>query len=495
MSSESYSARTVGWTLGAALALLGLPTLYVALSSWHWPLMHDAPLMHYIAWRLADGATAYRDLFDMNLPGAYFIHSLLYAAFGAADLPWRLFDLAWLALTATLLALYCRPFGGWAAALATLLFCSFHLAKGPGSVGQRDFLILPFILLALLSLNRFLRTTEWRCAALAGLALGASLTIKPQLALLFAFFAAAMIVRLWKTPGTWLRAAALLGVTGIVFPAAMFFWLWRTDALAPFLDIMRHYLLPFYSQLSSASLGKQVESFIRQTWVFYLPLPLLPLAYNRRELLNGPLFLPLVGLAFGTINYFVQNKNFNYHLYPCALFLTICCAAALTRILTAERAKQAAVLAAVLLLAWLQGLQTWQSRVLMASLEESQRRIQRELQRDIQRLHRPGGTVQVMDTTSGGIEALLRLKIRQPSRFIYDFHFYHDTQDPRIQRLRAELLAALREHPPQLIALCQDTWLNFGYERLERFPELRDWLSQNYRLETEGFGYRLYVQP
>ena len=148
MNSESYSARTVRWALGAAFALLGLPTLYVAISSWHWPLMHDAPLMHYIAWRLADGATAYRDLFDMNLPGAYFIHYLFYSAFGSADLPWRLFDLTWLALSATLLAVYCRQFGTWAAALAALLLISFHLTKGPGSVGQRDFLILPFILLS-----------------------------------------------------------------------------------------------------------------------------------------------------------------------------------------------------------------------------------------------------------------------------------------------------------------------------------------------------------
>ncbi len=431
----------------------------------------------------------------MNLTGAYFIHYLFYSAFGSADLRWRLFDLTWLALSATLLAVYCRQFGTWAAALAALLLISFHLTKGPGSVGQRDFLILPFILLSLLALNRFIRVTQWRYAALAGLALGASLTIKPQMALLFVFFAAALVLRFWQTPGTWLRAVTIFGLAGFVFPAVMLLWLWRTDSLTPFFDIMSNYLLPFYSKLSPASPGKQVDTFMRQTWVFYLPLPLLPLAYNRRELLNGPLFLPLVGLAFGTINYFVQNKNFNYHLYPCALFLTICCAAALTRIFSVERSKQAAVLAAVMLLAGLQGVQTWQSRVLMGSLEESQRRIERELQRDIARLHRPGETVQVMDTTSGGIEALLRLKIRQPSRFVYDFHFYHDTQDPRIQKLRVELLTALREHPPQLIALCRDTWLHFGYERLDEFPELRDWLTQNYRLETEGFGYRLYAQP
>ena len=42
----------------------------------------------------------------------------------------------------------------------------------------------------------------------------------------------------------------------------------------------------------------------------------------------------------------------------------------------------------------------------------------------------PGDTVQVLDTTAGGIHALLRLGVRQPTRFIYDFHFFHDVERP-----------------------------------------------------------------
>jgi hypothetical protein len=29
-----------------------------------WPLVHDAPLMHYVAWLMAQGAVPYRDVFD-----------------------------------------------------------------------------------------------------------------------------------------------------------------------------------------------------------------------------------------------------------------------------------------------------------------------------------------------------------------------------------------------------------------------------------------------
>jgi hypothetical protein len=54
-----------------AVAVGGVATLALVLAwrSRSWPLVHDAPIMHYIAWRIADGAVPYRDLFDMNQPG------------------------------------------------------------------------------------------------------------------------------------------------------------------------------------------------------------------------------------------------------------------------------------------------------------------------------------------------------------------------------------------------------------------------------------------
>ena len=77
---------------GGVLATLTLRSL-------DWPLVHDAPILHYIAWRIAEGAVPYRDLFDMNLAGTYLIHLVALQAFGASDASWRVFDLAWLLAT------------------------------------------------------------------------------------------------------------------------------------------------------------------------------------------------------------------------------------------------------------------------------------------------------------------------------------------------------------------------------------------------------------
>jgi len=83
------------------LVVLALAALVGALAwrSREWPLIHDAPLMHYIAWRIGEGAAPYRDLFDMNFPGVYLLHMAALRLVGAGDTGWRVFDLTWLAGT------------------------------------------------------------------------------------------------------------------------------------------------------------------------------------------------------------------------------------------------------------------------------------------------------------------------------------------------------------------------------------------------------------
>ena len=106
--------------LCSVLFWLGAGTLWLAALSIHWPLIHDAPLLHYIAWRIGQGAVPYRDMFDMNLPRAYILHLAALRVFGASDAGWRLFDALWLILTGTLLWRFCLPYGNLNAGVAAL---------------------------------------------------------------------------------------------------------------------------------------------------------------------------------------------------------------------------------------------------------------------------------------------------------------------------------------------------------------------------------------
>ncbi len=57
--------------ISAASAVL---LAYLVWGSRGWLLIHDATLMHYIAWLMTQGGVPYRDAFDMNLPGVYLLH-------------------------------------------------------------------------------------------------------------------------------------------------------------------------------------------------------------------------------------------------------------------------------------------------------------------------------------------------------------------------------------------------------------------------------------
>jgi hypothetical protein len=146
-----------------------------------WPLIHDAPLMHYIAWRISEGAVPYRDLFDMNFPGVYLLHLAALKLFGAGDAGWRAFDLVWLAATSLAAAALAAPWGRLAAAGAGLFMAVYHLAAGAWQTGQRDFLLCPFLLLAALAVARWAeRPGQGASLAWGGLALGVGITVKPH---------------------------------------------------------------------------------------------------------------------------------------------------------------------------------------------------------------------------------------------------------------------------------------------------------------------------
>jgi hypothetical protein len=410
---------------------------YLIWASRAWPLIHDAPLMHYIAWLIGQGAIPYRDAFDMNLPGVYLLHLAVLRVGGPGDLAWRLFDLGWLAAICGLLAAYCRHIGrGWAAAAGPLLFGLYHLSGGAWHAGQRDFLLCLFLLLGAWGIAR---GTEHRTSGAllwGGLALGAAMTLKPH----------------DSRVG---RASMLQAVDGYSFG--------------------RPLALLFFALIVLALLT---------------PPPRQP-AYKG---------LALVGVLYGLVHFLLQGKGWEYQLYPLIVFICALAPAAVVswraigwpRVLDLFGARRPIALAVWALLVIVLGAKGVEA-LDAPWIAEKARRVG-ALSRDLGPLVPPGATVQVMDTTFGGIHALLRLSLRQPTRFIYDFHFFHDVNDPRIRALRAELVAGLAAHPPAAVVVLEESWPTLGYERLAMFPELTQMLERAFPLAVTGPGYRIYAK-
>jgi len=474
---------------------------YLIWASRGWPMIHDAPLIHYIAWLIDQGGVPYRDAFDMNLPGAYLIHLVVLRVGGAGDAAWRLFDLGWLAATCVVLVAYCRRIShGWAAAGAALLFALYHLSGGAWHAGQRDFVLCFFLLLGAWGIARGTEQGALASLVWGGLVLGAAMTIKPHAALYWIFCAViAARDRSW-TVSPW-RAAALVIAAGLVVPAAVFGWLAWRGGLGPFVDVFGGYVVPLYSGVGRVSPWQAIvwHAYGRPLVALFGLLVVLALLgpTSREPARKG---LALVGVVYGIVHFVVQGKGWEYQLYPLIVF---CCALVPAAVVSWRRFGWARALdlfgarRPLALAAWTLLVVVLSVKGVEASdagwIAEKTRRVA-DITRDLEPLAPPGATVQVMDTTSGGIHSLLRLHLRQPTRFIYDFYFFHDVGDRRIEALRAEFLSGLESGRPVAIVILEESWPVPGYGRLESFPRLREYLERAYEPPLERPGYRIYAK-
>jgi hypothetical protein len=260
------------------------------------------------------------------------------------------------------------------------------------------------------------------------------------------------------------------------------------------MDITLGYLIPLYSRLGRSELLREIVErdyglLVLLGLAAWAGLGATVLSMTRRREMLAVL---ATGLGYGAAHFWLQGRGWEYHFYPLALFAVAIGGAGLGASVASRRGWLTTMLVAALVVTaaalWTKG----QRNLRPAWIEAKTTRVER-VAAALQPLVATGRTVQVLDTTDGGVHALLRLRARQPSRFLYDFHFHHDVGHPYVRRLRAELIGALRARPPAAVVIFAQGWPTGGYERVAGFPELQNWLSSGYRLAEEGDGYRLYV--
>jgi len=455
-----------------------------------WPLVHDAPLMHYIAWRIGEGAVPYRDLFDMNFPGVYLIHLAALRLVGAGDAGWRVFDLAWLAATSLAAAALAAPWGRLAAGGAALFFAIYHLASGAWQTGQRDFLLCPFLLLAALGVARWAERPRDRSSLVwGGLALGAGMTVKPHAGLFAAALLVVVAVVARRTGFSMARPVAIFAAAVAMAPVAVMAWLAAKGALAAWREIVFDYLVPLYAKLG------RPDRWAFHRWQVWIPIgvgvALSAWSVLARHRVTARRTVVALGLLYGLVHFVGQGKGWEYHLYPLAAFAAVALFAEAGRRVEARSVVALPMLACVVVAAVMlerKGVEAADAAWILAK----ERRVS-ALVADLDGRIGQGDLVQVLDTTEAGVHALLRLHAVQPTRFLYDFHFYHDRQSRIVERLREEFVAGFDAHPPKFVVLFERGWPAGGYERVEEFPGL--WLRlSTYRVDRRRDGYIVYAR-
>jgi hypothetical protein len=453
-----------------------------------WPLAHDAPLMHYVAWRISQGAVPYRDVFDMNFPGVYLLHLFVVRVLGTADLAWRVFDLTWLGALALAAAAFVAPWGRAAAMAVALLLVLYHLSGGAWQAGQRDFLLCPLLVAGALGVVRWMELGRRSALAWGGLALGASLTIKPHTLVLTTALGVMVAVTAWRMGAVAAPLAGFaLGVAAV--PLGVVAWLAVAGALPAWRAIVFDYLVPLYARLGHGAGWNVYRAYV------WIPLGagalLSAVAALAARRFGARHAVAALGVLYGALHFVAQGKGWEYHLYPLATFALVLLVAELPA--SPRRWGLAALPVALGVALTFVLLADKALAVSPAGWERDKADSARRLAAELAPMLAPGDTVQVFDTTEGGVHALLRLGVREPTRFLYDFHFFHDVEHPTIRALRAELLHDLDARPPALIVLFERGWPAGGYERFDTFPGLAERLLR-YDLVQAGLGYRIHAQ-
>ncbi len=173
--SEGLRVRWSEYAPVAVAILLLMPALFVIA---HWPFVHDAPIIRYIDFLMANGFAPYRDIIDMQMPGTYLADILVVHTLGSGAFAWFVWDLLngiVLTMTAMWIAGSKRRLGLIAGILSYLV----HLSSGPSSLGQRDWTVAMLMVLGVGCLFYFVRGGKPIFVGYAFLAAGVAATIKP----------------------------------------------------------------------------------------------------------------------------------------------------------------------------------------------------------------------------------------------------------------------------------------------------------------------------
>lgn len=422
------------------LWLVLLVAAFVVVSR-QWPLVGDVSYLHYVVFLMRHGMVPYRDIVDMNLPGAYMLESAVMQMFGPGSPGWRIYDFALLAIGAVSMVAILRRQGWLAGVFAAAMFVLVHGQDGEIMSGERDFAVAVFLLAAVALLFvawRRERAPLWAMGA-AGVLAGFAVTIKPTALPLVAALTLATLWRDRRAEKVWPVAFVL--VAGLAVPvAATLVFLMEHGAVAAFVEAL-HGLIPYHASLAHRSfsflLGHSVSPLLPlfALWVIVAAQPGLrgKPEYERAVL--------LICAAGGLAHYLLQQKGFAYQRYPFTAFLLVLIAGDFA---TAGRLRSHWQWLGV---AGMLGGAALCTSFLLRTMKFDHGEPPRPLLADLRALDVAQGQVQCMDTAGSCIDALNAGGILQATGFLYDCYLL-DGANATAVALRSRFWDQMAHHPP-----------------------------------------------
>jgi hypothetical protein len=455
-------------------------------------------------------AVPYVDFFDINAPGTYTAYLLIAKLVGYGDQALRLADLVILACISLLTWDIQRGFNRKVALTTIALFGLLYIGHGPMQSLQREYLVLLPLALALWLAVRAKRLKLWWRGFLIGLLFGAILTVRPIFAVVLPPIVLYLLFTLAKV--RWrdaLIVGAVIGVGLLIPVVGMAYTLWQSGAWSAFWEVVRRYW-PLYAALDygwgTMTPEVRIPYLIRYTLVAnYNPVLLISAILilicvwfgARLEVSQRRLFW-LFGILFGIFLIYpaISGKFYTYYWIPfeyasaCMVGLAFIEASQWARRRLQRYARFALLLAVIF--GGIINVPVQTSVILNPPTAIPEKGVADRLSQYLHDRLKPGETVQGLAMNGGVIHALYLNQQLMATPYLYDTYFYHDTDNPFIQKIRRDFMARLVASKPRFIIKELDVDYPAGLMNKRIFPELEQLLAESYYV-AEKVEYRYII--
>jgi hypothetical protein len=513
-----YPLNLARWALVAVLSIVFVVEVWLSLE---WRMGTDSPLLHYIAFLINEhDYVPYRDVFETSMPGTFLFHLTIVKLFGYSETAFRIVDMASVVLAMTLAWLTVRRIDTLSATVGVLSFALLYL--GYGIDLQRDYVGFVAMLGALYGATRRYKS-PYTGALVIGVLGGLAATIKPQLALglsVLLLYYTAQLTR--PEAGTYFRDLVRYSLTAGVALLAIFvlplLWLAANGGLASFWEMLTNYL-PLHVDMTGnieTVTTQEKLTYIQRKLSSDLPFFLIPATIGigialfagnlRRD--QKQLVLVLAGLAGCYIISTIMAAQFwLYHWVPFRMLAVLCTALMLVplRSFRLHRVAEFGLLLTfcLCLMIWTRTFNPLTMRIMLPPAFAQQihgqeppapkgGRVAEIAEFLLAANLQPDDRVQPLDWTEGSLHAMLLARAIVATPYIYNYHFYHYVSNPYIQTMRLRLMQQLQANKPRFLIEVDDELRPAGIDTTDSFPELENFVQQNYVVVHAGDEYRIY---
>jgi len=490
----------------------------LAFLSLRWPVEHDLPIMLYEGYLMDEwGLVPYRDFFEMNPPGTMLLNVGIHRLTGGAPVPCRVIDLILLAAISGFTYRIFRRIDGPGGIVAASCFALVYLGGGSSQSLQREYICL--VPLSLSAAAVFTGPPSGRgalwVAPLIGFLAGLAATIKPPVVLCWVPLG---VYWTWSSrecaqvgekqfPAAIVKRVILGGIGFLAPLAAVAAWLFVKGGLPRYVEILSEYY-PLYSRIEgdafvpvpglASFLLRYFEKPVRLVAAF----PFVAMAFigamNAITVKDRSVVARMVTIAamavFALIYVPVGGKFWFYHCIPLWYAMSLLTGFALCAA-PSSPGKLSVGHITVVFVAILSALPYGTLRYEYAMARTGLVHIVKDGRVDAitEYLERQTGsstTIMPLDVTSGAIHAMYRSRRPLYGGFIYNLHFYHDTDHPFVKALREQLVSRFTDTAPEVIVSCE-SWRPHGSGCSAEFPKLDLLMKERYAVAVEGNGFKI----